>query len=55
MLWTLAAIAQRRKDMDKVREEGRKEGMERTIQRLIERGVDLPPEILKDLKDGEQR
>ena len=56
MFW---ALAQRQKDMDKARgegrEEGREEGRQEAIRELVERGVKLPPEILKDLKEPKQR
>lgn len=52
MLW---ALAQRQKDIDKARGEGREEGRQQIIREMVERGVDLPPEILKDLKTPEQR
>ena len=66
MLW---ALAQRQKDMDKARvegmemgreegrekgrEEGLEEGRQRMIREMMELGVNLPPEILKDLKEPE--
>ena len=49
MLWTLAT---RRRDMEKSRKEGREEGREETIQKLLERGIDLPPDVLKDIRDN---
>ena len=60
MLW---ALAQRQKDIEKWRKEGkeegrkegREEGREETIRELLERGVDLPPEVLKDLEDRAAR
>jgi flagellar biosynthesis/type III secretory pathway protein FliH len=60
MLW---ALAQRQKDIEKWRKEGkeegrkegREEGREEAIRELLERGVDLPPEVLKDLEDRAAR
>ena len=58
MLW---ALTQRRKDMDRARNEGREEGRnegreegleagrERTLLALMERGVELPSDILEEL------
>ena len=63
MFW---ALAQRQKDIDKARGQGRKEGREegrekglqegreQVIREMVERGVDLPPEILKDLREPKQ-
>ena len=48
MLW---ALAQRHKDMEKARVEER----QRLIREMVERGVNLPPDMLKDLKDTEER
>ena len=44
MLW---ALAQRQKDIDKAKQEER----ELILRQLAERGIQLPPEILKDIKD----
>ena len=44
MFW---ALAQRQKDIEK----GRKEGRERLIRQLVEQDVPLPPEILAEVKD----
>ncbi len=60
MLW---ALAQRKKDMDQARQEGRQEGIETgrqegwesALRELVELGVDLPPELLKDLKESARR
>ena len=52
MLWTLAT---RSKDMEKSRKEGREEGREETIQKLLERGIELPPDVLKDIRENGKR
>ncbi len=52
MLW---ALAQRKKDMDQARQEGRQEGRESALRELVELGVDLPPKLLKDLKESARR
>ena len=44
MFW---ALAQRQKDIEK----GRQEGRERLIRQLVEQDVPLPPEILAEVKD----
>ena len=51
MFW---ALAQRRKDIERGREEGRQEGRDEVIRKLLEKRVDIPPEILKELKDLNQ-
>ena len=60
MFW---ALAQREKDIErgrqKGREEGRQEGRDEVIRKLLfslslEKRVDIPPEILKELKDLNQ-
>lgn len=52
MFW---ALAQRQKDIDKARgqgrEEGREEGRQQVIRKMADIGIELPEEILKDLKD----
>lgn len=48
MFW---ALAQRQKDIERGRQEGRKEGREDVIRKLREQKVDIPPEILKELED----
>ena len=56
MFW---ALAQRQRDIDKARgegrQEGREEGRQEAIREMVERGIELPPEILKDLKEPKQR
>ena len=56
MFW---ALAQRQRDIDKARgegrQEGREEGRQEAIGEMVERGIELPPEILKDLKEPKQR
>ena len=55
MLWTLAT---RHRDMEKSRqegreegrEEGRQEGREEIIRKLLEGGIDLPPDLLKNIE-----
>ena len=44
MFW---ALAQREKDIEK----GRQQGREEVIKKLREKNVDIPPEILKELED----
>ena len=51
MLW---ALAQRQKDIEKGREEGRQEGKEQAIRELLERGIELPEDVLKDIKKPRQ-
>ena len=63
MLW---ALAQRQRDKEKWRkegiqegrregrQEGRQEGREEAIRELLDRGVDLPPDLLKDIKEPNQ-
>ena len=51
MFW---ALAQRQKDIEKGRKEGRQEGRDEVIRKLLEKRVDIPPEILKELKDLNQ-
>ena len=48
MFW---ALAQRQKDIDKARGQGREEGREEVIRKMADLGVELPEEILKELKD----
>ena len=48
MFW---ALAQRQKDIEKGKEEGRRQGREEVIRKLREQNVDIPPEILKELED----
>ena len=63
MLWALAQLAQHRKEMTRIREEsreegrqeGRQEGVEEIIRRLLERGVDLPPDVVNDVKRPERK
>ena len=59
MLWALAQLAQHRKEMTRIREEsreeGRQEGVEEIIRRLLERGVDLPPDVVNDIKRPERK
>ena len=62
MLW---ALVQRQKDIEKARregllegrqegrEEGREKGREETLRDLLARGVELPPDILKDVKSSD--
>ena len=68
MLW---ALAQRHKDMEKAREEGREEGKkqgreegnkqgreegkEQVLRDLLDRGVELPPELLKEMGESTKR
>ena len=60
MLWMLAT---RHKEIEKGREEGREEGKvegreegrEETIQKLLERGIELPPDVLDDIRGNGQR
>ena len=59
MFW---AMAQRKKDIERGRQQGREEGREEgreagreeLIRDLLERNVDLPPEILRELEDLER-
>ena len=62
MLW---ALVQRQKDIEKARregllggrqegrEEGREKGREETLRDLSARGVESPPDILKDVKSSD--
>ncbi len=51
MLW---ALAQRQKDIERARQEGRQEGREegreQALRDPLDRGVDLPPELLKEIE-----
>lgn len=47
MFW---ALAQREKDIEK----GRQQGREEVIKKLREKKVDIPPEILRELEDLDQ-
>ena len=48
MFW---ALAQREKDIERGRQEGRYE----VIRKLLEQKVDIPPEILKELQDLDRK
>ena len=57
-------IGERHKDMEKARgrrgrqegnKQGREEGKEQVLRDLLDRGVELPPELLKDMGESTKR
>ena len=52
MFW---ALAQRQKDIERGRLQGREEGRDEVIRKLLEQKVDIPPEILKELQDLDRK
>ena len=52
MPWALSAWHKDKEKWRKVgREEGLKKGREEVIRELLERGVELPPEVIRDLEE----
>ena len=52
MLW---ALAQRQKDIEKAKREGREEGREKVLSALVKRGIELPPDFLEELNGSDQK
>ncbi len=49
MFW---ALAQRQKDIDKWRKEGREEGRTRIERELVEQGIEVPPEAIQIIRSS---
>ena len=45
----------REQGLEEGREQGLEEGRQQVIREMVERGVELPPEIFKDLEEPPQR